>query len=54
MDNPYTNSPTERGPEVYVKPVLAKDLQDEAWERLKQIMETDTEIMEAIKRLKEK
>jgi hypothetical protein len=54
MDNPYTNNPTERGPEVYVKPVLAKDFQDEAWQRFKQIMEADTEIIEAIKRLKDK
>ena len=52
MDNPYTNPQT--GPEIHVKPVLVKDFQDEAWERLKQILEADTEVIEAIKRLKDK
>ncbi len=52
MDNPYTN--TEQGKEIYVKPVPVKTVQDEAWERLKQILEADPELMAVFKRMKDR
>lgn len=52
MDNPYNNP--ETGREVYVKPVPVKNVQDEAWERLKQILEADPELMDVFNRMKDK
>ncbi len=52
MDNPNTH--TQQGPEVYVKPVPAKTVQDEALARLMQILEADPELMAVFNRMKER
>ncbi len=52
MDNPYNNP--ETGPEIYVKPITTQEAMDKAWERLKQILEADPELMEVFNRMKEK
>lgn len=54
MDNPNTVCVEERGPQVYVEPITAEKAMADAWERLKQILEADPELMAVFNRMKDK
>ena len=56
MDNPNTNNIDERGPQVYVEPVTAREAVEYATKVLDRILaklEADDEIMNVLKRMKD-